>query len=62
MFINEGVIFHKYVYVFTYVHRVCMIPLVTSDVKEQKICEFIDYRLSKKLLHPFADQVLFKLF
>ena len=39
-----------------------MIPLVISEVKEQKICEFIDYRLSKKLLHPFADQISFKLF
>ena len=41
MFIKVGVIFHKYVYVFTYVHRVCMIPLVISEVKAQKICEFL---------------------
>ena len=30
MFINVCVTFHKYVYVFTYVHRVCMIPLVRN--------------------------------
>ena len=55
MFINVCVIFHKYVYVFTVVHRVYMIQLVISEVKEQKICEFIYYRLSKKRLHLFLQ-------
>ena len=63
MFINVCVIFHKYGYVFTFILRVCMIPLVISKVKEQKICEDNDYRLSKKLFRLcFADQISFKLF